>query len=389
MDAEGVLRTPPASSVVLTALKQAPMGVAIFDTEMRYLAASARFLTDQGLPGDVMLDGRVHYDVFPEVPQRWREVHARALTLGVEEKHEADPYVNKQGRLQWIRWSVTPWRDAQGEIGGLVLYTEVVTESVEARLGLEATEARYRAVFDQVAMGVARVAPDGRILEVNDRFCAIAGYDREALVKLSFQEITHPDDLEADLAKVTALLAGEANTFSMEKRYLTAQGETVWITLTASLVRDEAGAPDYFVSIIDDIGYRKEAEAQQQHYQSQLRLMINELNHRVKNTLATVQSMASQSMRGETDMDGAYRKFTLRLMGLAEVHDVLTRERWHGAALQEVAERALKPFASQATGQVMIRGPQVWLQPGDQCGEVRRPVGGEGPGESHLEVRRA
>jgi PAS domain S-box-containing protein len=362
-DAEGLLRTPSSSSV-LTALKQAPLGVAIFDREMRYLTASSRFLTDQGRPGDMPLVGHLHYDVFPEVPQRWRDIHARALRDGVELSHEADAFINPAGALEWIRWSVTPWRTDEGEIGGLVLYTEVVTSSVEARLSLEATEARYRAVFDQVAMGVARVAPDGRILEVNDRFCAIAGYAREDLVKLSFQDITHPDDLAEDMAKVEAALAGEFDTYSMEKRYITARGETVWINLTVSLVRDETGAPDYFVSIIDDIGYRKEAEAQQQHYQSQLRLMINELNHRVKNTLATVQSMAAQTMRGETDLDGAYRKFTLRLMGLAEVHDVLTRERWHGAALQEVAERALKPFASQATGQVMIRGPQVWLQPG-------------------------
>jgi len=364
MDAEGVLRTPPASSVVLTALKQAPMGVAIFDTEMRYLAASARFLTDQGLPGDVMLDGRVHYDVFPEVPQRWREVHARALTLGVEEKHEADPYVNKQGRLQWIRWSVTPWRDAQGEIGGLVLYTEDVSPQVESRMNLEAAEARYRAVFDQVAVGVARVAPDGRFLEINDRFCAICARPREELMGLTFQDITHPDDLDTDLALVSAVLRGERQAYSLEKRYLTRQGEVVWVELTVALVRTETGQPDYFVSIIDDISYRKAAEAEQARYQDHLRLLINELNHRVKNTLATVQSMASQTLRGESDPAVAFEKFEARLMGLAEVHDVLTRERWSGASLLEVAERALKPFASQATGQVMIRGPEVWLTPG-------------------------
>jgi PAS domain S-box-containing protein len=354
----------PSSSSVLMALKQAPLGVAIFDRDMRYLAASSRFLTDQGLPGDMLLAGRLHYDVFPQIPQRWRDIHARALSDGVELSQEADPFVSAAGEIDWIRWSVKPWREDDGEIGGLVLYTEVVTPSVEARMSLEAAEARYRAVFDQVAMGVARVAQDGRMLEVNDRFCAIVGYPRERLLTLTFQDFTHPDDLEADVAKVSALLAGESDTFSMEKRYLTAGGETVWVNLTVSLVRDEAGAPDYFVSIIDDIGYRKAVETRQQHYQGQLRLLINELNHRVKNTLATVQSMAAQTMRGETDLASAYEKFAARLMGLSEVHDVLTRERWHGAALQEVAERALKPFASQATGQVMIRGPEVWLQPG-------------------------
>src|SRR5437868_73222 len=164
------------------ALKQAPLGIAIFDKEMRYLAASATFLTDQGLPGDMPLEGRLHYDVFPEVPQRWRDLHQRVLTEGVELSHQADPFLRGDGRLDWIRWSLAPWRTDAGEIGGLVLYTEFVTSKVMAQMDLEAAEGRYRAVFDQVAVGAARVAPDGRFLEVNDRFCEITRYDREALL---------------------------------------------------------------------------------------------------------------------------------------------------------------------------------------------------------------
>ncbi|MGH6967461.1 MAG: PAS domain-containing protein, partial [Phenylobacterium sp.] len=162
-DAEAALRLPTPLSV-LTALTQAPLGIAIFDRDMRYLAASSRYLIEQGLPGDTPLLGRVHYEVFPEVPQRWREIHARALRDGVERSHDADPFLRTDGRVDWIRWSVKPWRTDAGEIGGLVLYTEFVTPSVESRMTLEAAEARYRAVFDQVAMGVARVSPAGEFL---------------------------------------------------------------------------------------------------------------------------------------------------------------------------------------------------------------------------------
>src|SRR5437899_1505353 len=175
---------------------------------MRYLAASSRFLTDQGLPGDTPLVGRLHYEVFPEIPQRWRDLHARALEQGVELSDDADPYLTASGRTAWIRWSLKPWRTDDGVIGGLVLYTEVVTSRVEAQMKLEAAEARYRAVFDQVAMGVARIAPDGRFLEVNDRFCAITGYGRDEMLDLTFQEITHPDDLDSNVAQTEALLAG-------------------------------------------------------------------------------------------------------------------------------------------------------------------------------------
>src|SRR4051812_28378808 len=89
-EAEAALRAS-ALSGVLTALTQAPLGIAIFDREMRYLSASSQFLTDQGMPGDMPLVGRLHYDVFPEVPQHWRDLHARALA-GEELSHEADPF---------------------------------------------------------------------------------------------------------------------------------------------------------------------------------------------------------------------------------------------------------------------------------------------------------
>ena len=352
-----------APSGALTALTQAPLGIAIFDRGMRYLVASRQYLTDQNLPGDTPLLGRLHYEVFPEVPQKWRDIHARALAEGVELSHEADPYTRADGQTEWIRWRVAPWRDAAGEIGGLVLYTEVVTPQVLARMSLEAAEARYRAVFNQAAMGVGRVAPDGRFLEVNDRFCAITRYSREQLLARNFQEITHPDDLDTDVAEVERVLSGAIATYTLEKRYLSPAGETIWIDLTVSLVRTATGEPDYFVSIIEDIAARKQAEAEQQRYQSQQRLLINELNHRVKNTLATVQSIASQTLRAEPDPLVAYDKFESRLLGLAEVHDVLTRESWHGADLQEVAERAMRPFAG-ASRRVGVSGPQVWLAPG-------------------------
>lgn len=354
---------PPTVSGVLTALAQAPLGVAIFDRDMRYLAASSRFLTDQGLPGDTSLVGRLHYEVFPEVPQRWRDLHARALRDGEAFSHEADPFVGKDGGVDWIRWSLKPWRTDDGRIGGVVLYTEIVTQGVEARLRLETAEARYHAVFDQAAVGVARVSPSGRFLEVNDRFCAITQFTRGELLARRFPDITHPEDRAPDTAQAQALLAGEVQAYSREKRYVTKPGEVVWVNLTVSLVRNGRGEPDYFVTVIEDITARKQAEVEQQRYQAQLRLMINELNHRVKNTLATVQSMAAQSLRGPADPATAYQRFELRLMGLAEVHDVLTRESWHGADLQEVAERALRPFAVAASGQVRVEGPAVWLQP--------------------------
>ena len=153
---------PPASPSVTTALKHAPMGIAIFDDQMRYLAASSQYLTDQNMPADTPLLGRRHYDVFPEIPQFWRDKLARVLAEGVElREDEGDRYVDRNGDVHWVRWSMAPWRTDDGRIGGLVLYTEMVTQAVEAKHRLQAAEARYRAVFDQAAMGVARVSGSG------------------------------------------------------------------------------------------------------------------------------------------------------------------------------------------------------------------------------------
>ena len=119
---------------------------------------------------------------------------------------------------------------------------------------------RFAATFDQAAVGIAHVAPDGRFLMVNDRFCGIAQRDRGELLAAKFQDITHPDDLELDLRFVAALIAGRIDHYAMEKRYLRKGGEAVWVNLTVSLVRQRDGSPDFFVSVVEDISARKAAE---------------------------------------------------------------------------------------------------------------------------------
>jgi PAS domain S-box-containing protein len=358
----------PVSPSATAALRHAPLGIAIFDRQMRYLAASRQYLTDQGLPPDLPLLGRAHYEVFPEIPQPWRDLHARVLAEGVELRHdEGEPFTDRNGKVDWIRWSMAPWRGDDGEVGGLVLYTEVVTGAVEARRKLEAAEARYRAVFDQAAMGVARISPEGRFLEMNDRFCAIVRRDRAALLAGDFAALIQPEDRAPAAAQAQALVTGKIETYAVERRIAAGTGDLVWVRLTASRVQPGDG-PAYLVLIISDISARKQVESEQQHYQGQLRLLINELNHRVKNTLATVQSMASQTLKTEPHPAVAFEKFESRLMGLSQVHDLLTRESWHGAGLRDVAERALAPFVETTPagdgGRLSIDGPPVFLAPG-------------------------
>ena len=125
------------------------------------------------------------------------------------------------------------------------LYEEAQKEIAERKRAeeeLRKSEERFRATFHQAAVGVAHVGLDGRWLKVNERLSEIVGYPREELLNKTFQDITHPEDLEKDLGYVRRLLAGEIETYSMEKRYFKKDGSIVWINLTVSLVREAGGS---------------------------------------------------------------------------------------------------------------------------------------------------
>lgn len=121
---------------------------------------------------------------------------------------------------------------------------------------------RFRATFEQAAVGLAHVDLDGRWLRVNQKLCDIIGYTSEEFVQLTFQEITYADDLAADLDHVQKLLAGDISAYSLKKRYIRKDGSLVWIKLTVSLVRDSGNRPQYFITVVEDISEAKRGEAE-------------------------------------------------------------------------------------------------------------------------------
>ncbi len=125
---------------------------------------------------------------------------------------------------------------------------------------LREAEERFRGAFDNAAIGMALVAPDGRWLRVNRAVTEIVGYDEQQMLKRSFQDITHPDDLEADLEAVRRMLAGEIRSYQIDKRYIHRDGRIVWITLSVSLVHDRDGEPLYFVTQIENITERRRSQ---------------------------------------------------------------------------------------------------------------------------------
>lgn len=134
-----------------------------------------------------------------------------------------------------------------------------VLKSIKINEQLEENESRFQTTFNLASIGIAHVAPDGSFLLVNPKFCDIVGYSYTELQGLTFQDITHPDDLDVDLEYVHKMLTGEIQTYSIEKRYIRKDNSHVWINLTVSLVRKFSGEPEYFIFVIQDISERKQA----------------------------------------------------------------------------------------------------------------------------------
>lgn len=135
------------------------------------------------------------------------------------------------------------------------------TERLAADRALHESETRFRNTFEHAAVGIAHVGLDGRWLRLNRKLCDILGYSRQELQALTFQDITHTDDVAADLALVNQCLSGAIDDYRIEKRYLHKDGTLFWADLTVALVRRDDGTPNYFISVIEDIDQRKRDQA--------------------------------------------------------------------------------------------------------------------------------
>lgn len=162
---------------------------------------------------------------------------------------------------------------------GAFLFMRVTSPMIKR---LEESELRFRSTFEQAAVGIAHASPEGSFLLINQRFCNIVGYTRAEMFGRTFQEITHPDDLNADLDYIRQLLAGKISTYSIEKRYIRKDGSDVWVGLTKSLVRGSSGEPKYMIGVVEDISKRKQAEEKLKEYSEHLEEKVEERTKELK-----------------------------------------------------------------------------------------------------------
>jgi PAS domain S-box-containing protein len=160
------------------------------------------------------------------------------------------------------------------------------------------SERRFRATFEQAAVGVAHVSPEGRFIRVNRRLAEITGYAGEELVRRTLTEVTHPASLAADAAHRARLLSGELNTYDLEQRFIRKGGSVVETHITTSLVRREDGQPDYFIAVVQDITAKRNLEAQLRHSQKMeaIGLLAGGVAHEFNNVLSVILGNAELSL---------------------------------------------------------------------------------------------
>jgi PAS domain S-box-containing protein len=232
-------------------------------------------------------------------------------------------------------------------------FTIDITDRVATEQELEEARRRLAETYENVLAGISEVDSEGRFLRVNPALSEITGYSVDELLQTNIFAITHPDDLEQDRRPFARQVAGEIDRYKVTKRYVRKDGQVVWVEVASSTVRDKNGKFRFAVRHVQDVTARKKAEARQ-------RLLLDELNHRVKNTLATVQSLAVQTARNCETAEEFRQRFEPRLIALSKAHDRLTRNRWEGANLTEIVAEEFSLVAA-STEQLIAIGPDVML----------------------------
>jgi diguanylate cyclase (GGDEF)-like protein/PAS domain S-box-containing protein len=250
--------SPSSPGLALHVLTKMPGLVAYLDASRRYIYANDSYRQWMVAEPERMI-GRTVVETIGEETYAVIRTDMDAAFDGTEARYERELRIG--GELRYVRGSYTPDIDSHGNVRGVIVLVVDITERRQLETDLRESQLRFIGAFEHAAIGMALVQPDGRWMQVNRVLCEMFGYNNAQLLATTFQQITHPDDLAADLQLLSELVAGNIATYQMEKRYFHREGHVVHALLSVSLVRDPAGTPMYFVSQIQDISERKAAEA--------------------------------------------------------------------------------------------------------------------------------
>jgi PAS domain S-box-containing protein len=288
-------------------VEYSPAAIAMFDLKMKYIVASHRWLTDYNL-GDVQIIGRSHYDIFPDIPERWMAIHKRCLA-GAVERCEEDPFPRADGSIDWVRWEVHPWRHPEGTIGGIIIFSEVITERKKAEEALRESKLQLEMAVRASNTGLWDWDLKTSKVYFSPEWKRQIGYEEWEISDdfSEWQKRVHPDDLEQATATVNKCLETPCVNYENEFRFQCKNGRYIWIFAKASLLSDEHGKPVRILGSHLDITDRKRAE-------EEIRKLNVELEQRVKERTAELETKIAEIER----MNRLFVGREMRMMELKE-----------------------------------------------------------------------
>jgi diguanylate cyclase (GGDEF)-like protein/PAS domain S-box-containing protein len=238
-------------------LHGAPALIAYVDADERFRFVNETHRQWFGAAPEQIVGRRVADVVDAESYQRAHDALRQSLA-GQAASYEGELFSGAARR--YVHGNFQPDFDAQGRVRGVITVFADITARYALERQLRESEQRFLGAFRHAAIGMALVSPEGRFLRVNQAVCQMLGYSEEEFLGLDIADVTHPDDLAADMAQLAEMLAGRAESYQIEKRNLHKDGRVVYLRLSVSVVRDAKGEPLYFVSQAQDISQRKAYE---------------------------------------------------------------------------------------------------------------------------------
>ena len=258
--------------------------VAVHDREMKYVYVSQSYLEHYKVKERDVI-GKHHYDVFPDLPQKWRDVHQRALE-GEISCADDDPYVREDGSVDWTRWECRPWYEADGSIGGIIVYTEVITERKKAEEALRQSQEFNKTLLD-TSPDLIYIYDiiDRKNIYSNQGIMKILGYTIEEVQTMGenfLPGLMHPDDLTNYLENILPRYqkAVDKEIIYHEYRMKHKNGSWTWLQSKESIfMRQDNGSPKQIFGLTADITERKKAEAELEKYRLHLEVIVKERTH--------------------------------------------------------------------------------------------------------------
>lgn len=258
-------------------VEHSPAAIAMFDRDMRYLVASRRWLSDYRI-ADENIIGRSHYDVFPDLPARWREVHRNCLA-GAIERCDEDPFPREDGRTDWVRWEARPWTRANGETGGIIIFSEVITERKEAELKVRESEERLRLAVQASNVGLWDWDLGTDHVSYSREWKGQLGYEEHEIGDdlSEWERRVHPDDLEPALERIRAYLDHPSGAHETEFRMRHKDGTYRWIYARAEVIEGNHGKAARMLGCHVDVTDRRNALEKLRESESHLRTVLDGL----------------------------------------------------------------------------------------------------------------